>query len=80
MAYDMYQEIILQHYRSPKNFGPLEPSDLKGAESNPLCGDHIELAIRLDPSRGSIEDVRFTGDGCAIAVASTSMLTQKLKG
>jgi nitrogen fixation NifU-like protein len=80
MAYDMYQEIILQHYRSPKNFGPLDPSDLHGAESNPLCGDHIELRIRLDAAHRVIEEVRFTGDGCAISVASASMLTQKVKG
>jgi nitrogen fixation NifU-like protein len=79
-AWDMYQEILLQHYRTPKNFGPLEPFDLHGEESNPLCGDHIELRLRLDPSRKNIDGVGFTGDGCAISVASTSMLTQKLRG
>jgi nitrogen fixation NifU-like protein len=78
--YDIYQEMILQHYRSPRNFGPLDPSDLEGAESNPLCGDHIEVKIRLDAAKGSIEEIMFTGDGCAISVASTSLLTQKVKG
>ncbi len=80
MAYDMYQEKILQHYRSPKNFGQLSDADLAGEESNPLCGDHILLQIKLDPARQSIEDIRFSGDGCAISVASTSMLTQRVKG
>ncbi len=80
MAYDMYQEVILQHYRSPKNFGPLSPADRTGEESNPLCGDHITLRLKLDPGREKIEEVRFEGDGCAISMASTSMLTERLTG
>jgi nitrogen fixation protein NifU and related proteins len=80
MAYDMYQEVILQHYRSPKNFGPLEGADLKGEESNPLCGDHITVRLKLAPGTDKIDQVRFEGDGCAISVASTSMLTERLKG
>ena len=78
--YDVYQEMILQHYRSPRNFGPLDPSDLVGSESNPLCGDHIEMRIRLDPSKKLVEEIKFSGDGCAISVASSSLLTQKVKG
>jgi nitrogen fixation protein NifU and related proteins len=80
MAYDMYQERILQHYRSPKNFGQLEHPDFTGEESNPLCGDHIRIDLRLDPTKEKIAEVRFSGDGCAISMASTSMLTQKLLG
>ncbi|HYK92676.1 MAG TPA: iron-sulfur cluster assembly scaffold protein [Thermoplasmata archaeon] len=80
MAYDMYQEIILQHYRAPRNFGPLEGADRSGEESNPLCGDHIRLQLKLDPGHAKIEEVRFSGDGCAISMASASMLTEKLKG
>ncbi len=80
MAYDMYQEVILQHYRSPRNFGPLDGADLTGEESNPLCGDHITLQLKLDAGRQEIADVRFSGDGCAISMASASMLTEKLKG
>lgn len=80
MAYDMYQEIILQHYRAPRNFGPLEGADLSGEESNPLCGDHITLRLKLSEDRSHVADVRFDGDGCAISVASTSLLTEKLKG
>ncbi len=80
MAYDMYQEVILQHYRAPKNFGPLEGASLAGEESNPLCGDHITLRLKVDPSSKKIEAVRFEGDGCAISIASASMLTEKLAG
>jgi nitrogen fixation NifU-like protein len=80
MAYDMYQEVILQHYRAPRNFGPLEGADRVGEESNPLCGDHITLRLKLDPTSHRIEEVRFQGDGCAISVASTSLLTEKLAG
>jgi nitrogen fixation protein NifU and related proteins len=80
MAYDMYQEVILQHYRSPRNFGPLETADRVGEESNPLCGDHITLRLKVDPASQKIEEVRFQGDGCAISVASTSLLTEKVVG
>jgi nitrogen fixation protein NifU and related proteins len=80
MAWDMYQELILQHYRSPKNFGPLEGADRVGEESNPLCGDHITMRLKLDPGAQKIAAVRFEGDGCAISIASASMLTEKLSG
>ncbi len=80
MAYDMYQEVILQHYRSPRNFGALEGATLQGEESNPLCGDHITMRLRVDPSTKKIDAVKFEGDGCAISVASASMLTEKVAG
>ena len=80
MAWDMYQEVILQHYRSPRNFGPLDGATREGEESNPLCGDHITLRLKVDPSSHRIEEVKFQGDGCAISVASASMLTEKLGG
>jgi len=78
--YDMYQEVILQHYRAPKNFGPLPDADRVGEESNPLCGDHITLRLKVDASSQKIAEIRFQGDGCAISVASTSMLTEKVAG
>ncbi len=78
--YDMYQEIILQHYKAPKNFGPMAAPDLSGEESNPNCGDRLTLDLRLDPSRSRVAEVRFHGDGCAISVASASMLTLKVAG
>jgi nitrogen fixation NifU-like protein len=80
MAYDMYQEVILLHYRTPRNFGPLEGASRVGEESNPLCGDHITLRLKTDPTGSTIDEVRFEGDGCAISVASTSMLTERLTG
>lgn len=80
MAYDMYQELILQHYRSPKNFGPLADANRVGEESNPLCGDHITLRLHVEPGSQKIDEVRFEGDGCAISIASASMLTEKVKG
>lgn len=76
----MYQEVILQHYRTPKNFGPLEGADRTGEESNPLCGDHITVRLKFDPTSQRIDSVRFEGDGCAISMASTSMLTEHLVG
>ena len=78
--YDMYQEVILQHYRNPRNFGPLPTADRIGEESNPLCGDHITIRLKVDPGSHKISVVRFEGDGCAISVASTSMLTEKISG
>jgi nitrogen fixation protein NifU and related proteins len=80
VAYDMYQEIILNHYRSPRNFGSLPGADLSGEESNPLCGDHITMRLKIDPTSKKIDQIRFEGDGCAISMASASMLTQKVEG
>lgn len=80
MAYDMYQEVILQHYREPHNFGPLDGAQLSGEESNPLCGDHITFRLKLDDGRTKVESARFEGDGCAISMASASMLSDKLQG
>lgn len=78
--YDMYQEIILQHYKAPKNFGRLDAPDLSGEESNPNCGDHLTFELKLDADRKAVEAVRFHGEGCAISMASASMLTQKIAG
>lgn len=80
MAYDMYQERILQHYRTPQNFGQIDHPDYSGEESNPLCGDHIRIDLKLDPGHSKVAEVKFSGDGCAISMASASMLTQKLTG
>lgn len=79
MAWDMYQEVILQHYRTPHHFGPLQGANREGEESNPLCGDHITMRLKIDAA-GKIDDVSFQGDGCAISVASASMLTDKVSG
>lgn len=76
---DFYKEYILDHYRNPRNFGHLEHPTAAAEDLNPLCGDkvRVELSVGAD---GKVDDVRFTGKGCAISQASTSMLTETLKG
>jgi nitrogen fixation NifU-like protein len=77
-AEDLYQEIILDHYRNPHNYGLLPEKNSEAADTNPLCGDAIAMQIRINGDR--IDDVRFTGAGCAISQASASMLTDHVKG
>src|SRR3989338_3742894 len=77
-ASDMYMENILDQYKNPRNFGIIEHATHKQKENNPLCGDEIE--IMLDIKNEKIEDVKFRGKGCAISMASASMLTQEIKG
>ncbi len=75
---DLYREVILDHNRSPRNFGRLEPADATAAGHNPLCGDKLNVTLRLDGDR--LGDVRFDGQGCAISVASASLMTEAVKG
>ena len=75
---DIYKENVLDHYKNPHNFGELENSSLSARESNPLCGDKIELFLKVEC--GKVKDVKFRGQGCAISMASASMLTDKIKG
>ncbi|MGI0147952.1 MAG: Fe-S cluster assembly sulfur transfer protein SufU [Thermoplasmata archaeon] len=75
----MYQEQILDHYKHPRNKGPLPGASLNGRDSNPLCGDEVILHLKVDGSH-RITEVRFEGQGCAISQASASMLTTMLKG
>lgn len=79
MVYDMYQENILDHYQNPRNLGKLEPADLTARENNPLCGDSIELFLKLDREQ-RVTDVKFSGQGCAISQSAISMLTEEMKG
>ena len=78
MSLDMYAEEILDHYRNPKNFGKLENPDAKFRELNPLCGDEYEFQLKF--SNGTVKDIKFNGDGCAISMASASMLSELAKG
>ena len=78
MLEELYQEIILDHYRRPRNKGKLAPADFAAREYNPLCGDEIEVTARL--ADGKIADVKFDGHGCSISQASASIMTQKLMG
>jgi len=75
---ELYQEMILDHGRKPRNFGPLEDANHHAVGHNPLCGDHF--SVRLRTADGIIVDARFEGAGCAISTASASMMTQLLKG
>lgn len=77
---DLYREVILDHYRNPRNRGTLTGDAVVRAElQNPTCGDEIELALVFD-DQGRIADVRFAGRGCSISMASASMLTEALRG
>ena len=76
---DFYRDYILDHYKNPRNFGTLEPHDLEHHDVNPLCGDElgVHLIVKED---GTIEDLRFHGQGCAISQASASIASEELIG
>jgi nitrogen fixation protein NifU and related proteins len=75
---DLYQEVLLDHYRRPHNFGPLVEADGEAEGHNPLCGDRVQVRVKLDGDR--LADVRFEGSGCAISTASASMMTDAMRG
>jgi len=75
---ELYQEIILDHYRNPQNYGTLREANAEASDVNPLCGDVISMTLKINGEK--IEDVRFTGAGCAISQAAASMLTDYIKG
>ena len=75
---DVYKENILDHFRNPRNFGEIVEAEIKHSELNSVCGDLVKLFVKLKD--GKIIDAKFKGNGCAISMASTSMLTEKLKG
>ncbi len=74
----LYQELILEHYRHPRNKGELADHTVEAHVSNPVCGDEVKIQIRLDGDR--IEDIAFEGQGCSISQASVSMMTAMVKG
>jgi nitrogen fixation NifU-like protein len=76
---DLYREVILDHYKHPRNQGTLDPHDFSFEDDNPLCGDVIRIDVRLDGDR-RVAEVAFTGKGCAISQASASMLTESIIG
>jgi nitrogen fixation NifU-like protein len=76
---ELYQEVILDHSRRPRNFGELPDAAVLVHGDNPACGDEIHLAVKFDGG-GGLEDIKFTGSGCAISQASASLMTMKLKG
>jgi nitrogen fixation NifU-like protein len=76
---DLYRELILDHYKNPRNRGELDPADIRVEGQNPLCGDEIAISVSFDGG-DTIEDIRFDGRGCAISQAAASMLTELVKG
>lgn len=90
LADTLYREEILEHYQSPLNFGKISDADAYSRQTNPLCGDDIEMWIKFKkfslgvnrnpPPRWTIKDIKFLGKGCAICLASASILTEYAKG
>ena len=76
---DLYQEVILDHSRRPRNFGELPDAAVRVRGDNPACGDEIYLGVKFDRD-GGVADIKFSGGGCAISQASASLMTMKLKG
>src|SRR5487761_1664916 len=74
----MYKEIILDYYKNPRNRGVIDSPQATARDSNPLCGDIVEMQLRF--SEGKVSDIKFNGDGCAISQASASMLTELVMG
>lgn len=84
---NVYREEILDHYQNPRNFGKIADADVYARQTNPLCGDDIEMWIKFGPSTSSeqeslliVKDISFLGKGCAICLAGASMLTDFAKG
>ncbi len=75
----LYREEILEHYKRPHNWGHLEEHDLSFEDNNPLCGDELRVEICTD-AEGRVQDLRFSGHGCAISQASASMVSDEIKG
>ncbi len=78
MTTGIYKETILDHFRHPRNYGDLPDANARAKDSNVLCGDVIEIQLRINVNR--IDEARFRGEGCAISIATASMLTEFAKG
>jgi nitrogen fixation NifU-like protein len=76
---DLYRELIIEHYKNPGYRGHLDPNDIQFEDDNPLCGDHIEVTLRVD-GKGVVTDGRFDGKGCAISQASADLLIENVIG
>ncbi|MEP6896557.1 MAG: Fe-S cluster assembly sulfur transfer protein SufU, partial [Chloroflexota bacterium] len=76
---DLYREVIIEHYKNPGYRGKLDPHDISFEDNNPLCGDHIQIDLRVD-ANGVVSDARFDGHGCAISQASADLLVESIIG
>jgi nitrogen fixation NifU-like protein len=77
---ELYQSVILDHSRKPRNFGPMPDATVTVSGDNPTCGDEISLSLKIDREQDKLTGVSFTGSGCSICMASASMMTIKVKG
>jgi nitrogen fixation NifU-like protein len=80
MVDDMYREVILDHYKNPRGHGVIEDADAQAEGLNPLCGDEVTIYVQFEEDGETIDEVKFSGRGCAISQASTSMLMEMVKG
>ena len=80
MSDALYKEIILEHNKDPRNHGILSTATSSIQKHNPLCGDNVTVQIRVNPATQIVEDIKFSGSGCSISVASASILTEEVKG
>lgn len=76
---DIYRQLILDHYKNPRNFGHLSKPDIRVEEGNVTCGDRIVIELKVDKKTKKIVEISFSGEGCAISRASASLLTEKVK-
>jgi nitrogen fixation protein NifU and related proteins len=76
----LYREVILDHYKNPRGHGVIEGADAEAEGLNPLCGDEVSIYVALEEDGETIDEVKFSGRGCAISQAATSMLTEMVKG
>ena len=77
---DLYREVILDHYKNPRGHGVIEDADASAEGQNPLCGDEVSIYVSFEPGGDMIDEVKFSGRGCAISQAATSMLMEMVKG
>jgi nitrogen fixation NifU-like protein len=76
----LYREVILDHYKNPRGHGLMENADAEAEGQNPLCGDEVSIYVAFADDGDTIDEVKFSGRGCAISQAATSMLTEMVKG
>ena len=76
----LYREVILDHYKNPRGHGTLEDPDVSAEGQNPLCGDEVSIYVSFEPGSDIIDEVKFSGRGCAISQAATSMLMEMVQG
>ena len=76
----LYREVILDHYKNPRGHGVIAEADAEAEGQNPLCGDEVSIYVRFGEDQDTIDEVKFSGRGCAISQAATSMLTEMVQG